>query len=228
MPDGKSVLPTCPELNFTPIDGGTMCLNRSETPSCVGYDAFSPYSFLTTDGGLTLPAARKVELTIHGIIAAGAALSDATIVAVNAAGMKTPPGWHRFIAYETVVHVGGALAWRANNPGNLRSAPTEIAKVPGQKGEFSVFASLEAGRAAQRSLYLNRYGDRTVRDAITALTPPTDKDGNFENDTDDYLDKLEKAGIDLDKDVRSQIDALMPAVFVNEGLSAGIVVPRVP
>jgi hypothetical protein len=39
MPDGKSVHPTCPESNYNPNDAGTMCLNRSETPTPVGYDS---------------------------------------------------------------------------------------------------------------------------------------------------------------------------------------------
>jgi len=162
------------------------------------------------------------KLTIRGIVVAGGALSQATIVAVNAAATATPSQWRRYIAYEKIVKVGGSLAWRANNPGNLRDASTAIGSVPGASGNFAVFASLEDGRAAQRNLYINKYGKMTVRAAIEKLTPPD------ENDTTAYLSNLQDAGVDLDKDVTSQIDALMSAVQANEGLIAGSEVPRAP
>jgi hypothetical protein len=39
---------------------------------------------------------------------------------------------------------------------------------------------------------------------------------------------LTKAGVDIDKDVKSQIDVLMKAVEANEGPIPGIEVKRVP
>ena len=60
------------------------------------------------------------------------------------------------------------------------------------------------------------------QDAINKLTPPS------ENDTVKYLADLKKAGVDLTKTVKSQIDVLMPAVEANEGLITGTVVPRTP
>jgi hypothetical protein len=164
------------------------------------------------------PAVPKLAIT--GVIAAGGELAPETILAVNAAAPKVPAQWRRFVAYEGVVKVGGSLAWRANNPGNLRGAPTQIATVPGASGSFAVFATLDDGRAAQRALYLSVYGDQTVRVAVTSLTPPN------ENDTAKYLKRLEAAGVKLDSTMRSQIDVLMPAVQANEGLIEGLVVPR--
>ena len=149
-------------------------------------------------------------------------MSRSTTVAVNNAATKTPPQWRRYVAYSTKVKVGGSLAWRANNPGNLREAPTKIATVPGGVGNFAVFATLEDGRAAQRSLYLTKYGTMKVSDAINKLTPPS------ENDTIEYLAKLKKAGVGLDKDVKSQIDILMKSVQANEGLIEGTEVNRIP
>lgn len=164
--------------------------------------------------------AEPPKLTISGVIAAGGELSPSTIEAVNEAAKKVPSQWRRFVAYSDFVKVGGSLAWRANNPGNLRNASTKIAKVPGAGGEFAVFATLEDGRAAQKALYLNKYGEQTVRAAIEKLTPPS------ENDTTRYLQELERAGINLDETVKSQIDKLMPAVQKNEGLIEGTIVPR--
>ena len=82
--------------------------------------------------------------------------------------------------------------------------------------------SLEDGRAAQKNLYLNKYGTMKVKDAINKLTPPN------ENDTSNYLAELKASSIDLDKDVQSQIDTLMVAVEKNEGLIKGIEIQRIP
>ena len=158
------------------------------------------------------------KLTVKGVIVAGGPLNDATITLVNEAA-KTESN-KRYIAYENEVRVGGSIAWRANNPGNLRSAPTQIGSAPGAVGNFAVFATLDDGRAAQKALYLDKYGSMTVKDAVTKLTTPS------ENDTAGYLNKLKAAGIDLDKDVKSQIDKLMPAIEANEGLITGQIVPR--
>lgn len=146
----------------------------------------------------------------------------ATRIAVNAAAAKTPAQWRRYIAYEGKVKVGGSLAWRANNPGNLRNASTKIGLVSGAVGYFAVFSTMDEGRSAQKELYINRYGAMKVRNAIDKLTPPS------ENDTARYLAELKKAGVDLDKDVLSQIDVLMKAIEVNEGMISGIEVTRVP
>ncbi len=164
----------------------------------------------------------KPALKITGVIAAGGELSDSTIAAVNEAAKQVPnPGQRHYVAYEPDVKVGGDLNWRANNPGNLRRAETKIATVPGETGVFAVFATMDAGRLAQRAIYLNQYGDEKVRDAASKLTPPKDK-----NNTPKYLADLEKAGIDLDSTMKSQIDKLMPAIESLEGMKEGIDVQR--
>ncbi len=158
----------------------------------------------------------SVQLKIKGIIVEGGPLSSATINAVNAAAAETPEQWRRYIAYKEKVKVGGSLAWRANNPGNLRDDSTKIGSVPGAVGHFAVFACLNDGRGAQRNLYIDKYGAMKVRDAINKLTPPS------ENDTAHYLAELKKAGVELDKTVSSQINVLMQGIEANEGLIAGI------
>ncbi|SEL78745.1 hypothetical protein SAMN05216359_1179 [Roseateles sp. YR242] len=173
-------------------------------------------------GSLGVEQQPAETLTISGMVAAGGPLSPNTIAAVNKAAAKTPAQWKRYVAYADVVKVGGSLAWRANNPGNLRDAGTKIATVTGAVGKFAVFATLEDGRKAQKALYLNKYGDMTVKDAINKLTPPS------ENDTKKYLAELTKAGVDTEKDVKSQIDTLMTGVEANEGLISGTEVKRVP
>ncbi|MGZ3458563.1 MAG: hypothetical protein ACXU86_08665 [Archangium sp.] len=164
----------------------------------------------------------KSELTISGVIAAGGELSANTIVAINEAAKDVPKQWKRYIAYKDMVKVGGSLAWRANNPGNLRDASTKVAKVPGATGTFAVFATMEEGRTAQKNLYLNKYGDQTVDEAVKALTPPS------ENNTAKYLKDLERQGVDLKGTVKSQIELIMNAIKMNEGVIPGKEVPRVP
>jgi len=167
------------------------------------------------------PQGSQPALTITGVIAAGGDLSPETIEAVNEAANNVPARWKRFVAYATEVKVGGSLAWRANNPGNLRDAPTKIASVPGASGTFAVFTTMEEGRAAQKQLYLTKYGTSTVRDAVGKhLTPPN------ENDTPTYLQQLQIAGVNLDSTMKSQIDVLMTAIEANEGVIEGVLVPR--
>jgi len=170
-------------------------------------------------GGEAAETAGK-KPTIPGTIIEGGALSDADVYAINEAAPKVPKQFRRYVAYAGVIKVGGSLAWRANNPGNLRDADTKIGTVHGAVGTFAVFANMEAGRAAQRALYLNKYGSMKVRDAIEKLTPPS------ENDTATYLKRLEGAGVDLDKTVSAQIDKLMSAVEANEGMIAGTEITR--
>jgi hypothetical protein len=177
----------------------------------------------TRPGPLGLDHQNSIDrLTISGAIIGGGPLSQRTIRAVNAAAAKTPAQWRRYVAYADSVKIGGSLAWRANNPGNFRGAASKIGTVHGAVGTFAVFASVDAGRAAQRSLYLSTYGDMKVSAAINKLTPPS------ENDTVGYLALLKAAGVALEKSVASQIDPLMKAVEANEGLIEGTVVARVP
>jgi hypothetical protein len=165
------------------------------------------------------PTAKKTPL-IPGTIVEGSPLSDTHVEAINTAAKSVPPEFKRYIAYAGVIKVGGSLAWRANNPGNLRDDGSKIGTVHGAVGTFAVFATMDAGRAAQKALYLNKYGTMTVKAAIEKLTPSS------ENDTDAYLKRLAKAGVDLDKNVKSQIDTLMPAVEANEGMIQGVEVQR--
>jgi hypothetical protein len=184
----------------------------------------------TADGAPSNPA---TDFKVKGVVAAGAPLSDAEKTAITEA-VKSQSN-KRYIAYADIIKVGGTIAWRANNPGNLRDAPTKIDRAQGAEGYFAVFATMDDGEEAQKSLYLNKFGKMSVKDAITGatdaktgkvtrpgLTPPS------ENDTEAYLKKLKAAGVDIDKTVEDQIDKLMPAVKSNEGMKAGVEIKRAP
>ena len=71
------------------------------------------------------------KLAISVTIVSGGPLSERTILKVNDAAQHIPSQWRRGIAYADDVRVGGSLAWRANNPGNLRDATTKIGTVAG-------------------------------------------------------------------------------------------------
>jgi len=105
----------------------------------------------------------KKTPSITGVVVAGVPLSDADVDAIDKAAASVPKQFRHYVAYADSIKVGGSLAWRANNPGNLRDASTKIGKVPGASGTFAVFATMEDGRAAQRDLYLNTYGAMKVR-----------------------------------------------------------------
>lgn len=165
-------------------------------------------------------APAKKRPSIAGKVVAGPPLTDADVDQIEKAAQSVPVQFKRYLAYGDVIKVGGSLAWRANNPGNLRNASSKIATVQGAVGTFAVFATMTAGRAAQRELYLGKYGASSVQDAVEHLTPPS------ENNTVKYLKDLEAAGVRLDQTVSSQIDLLMKAVEANEGMIKGVEVPR--
>jgi hypothetical protein len=190
----------------------------SDSDSGDGY-AITPVAYQPDPQAPNRPAAPK-QPSISGKVVGGGPLSNADVAAIDDAAPKVPSQFRRYLAYAGVIKVGGSLAWRANNPGNLRGASTKIDTVSGAVGTFAVFATMDDGRAAQRALYLGTYGDWTVTDAIKKLTPKE------ENDTPAYLAKLKAAGVDLDKDVKSQIDKLMSAVEANEGMITGIELTR--
>jgi hypothetical protein len=223
--DGGAELPPGPSardadiVDGDAIDGGAPA-DAPSGPSDGGDGyALTPVAYQPDPQAPGRPASPR-QPSISGKIAGGGPLSNADVAAIDEAAPKVPSQFRRYIAYADVIKVGGSLAWRANNPGNLRDAPTKIDTVSGAVGTFAVFATMDDGRAAQRALYLDKYGEQTVKDAINKLTPPS------ENDTAGYLAKLKAAGVDLDKDVKSQIDKLMPAVEANEGMITGVELRR--
>ncbi len=223
--DGGTELPPGPSARDTDIVDGD-AIDRDAPADATGGPgdsgdgyAITPVAYQPDPQAPNRPAPPK-QPSISGKIVGGGPLSNADVAAIDDAAPKVPSQFRRYLAYAGVIKVGGSLAWRANNPGNLRDAPTRIDTVSGAVGTFAVFATMDDGRAAQRSLYLGKYGDWTVTDAIKKLTPKE------ENDTPAYLAKLAAAGVDLDKDVKSQIDKLMSAVEASEGMITGIEVTR--
>ena len=117
---------------------------------------------------------------------------------------------------------GGTIAWRFNNPGNLRPGSKytrHIGKGATKSGEFLIFPTVEAGRAEKKGLLLRKYKDDTLAQMMEQYAPRS------ENDTDAYLDYLtKKSGTDkgavIGKLSQNDLDALMDAMESYEGYHA--------
>jgi hypothetical protein len=111
MPKGITPRATCGHSDQTNINDGTSCLGASPTPGAIGHGD-SP------------------QVVSGTIVEGDTLLSKPTLLAISKASAAVPSQWHRYIAYEKIVKVGGSLAWRANNPGNLRDlANLKVAEI---------------------------------------------------------------------------------------------------
>jgi LysM repeat protein len=100
---------------------------------------------------------------------------------------------------------GGTIAWRFNNPGNLRTAKKGVPILGAigvgktkSNGEFLIFASYEEGRAQKKALLRRKFNERTV---YTMLAGIPDKNGvlhdgyapaNDKNDPQAYAEVITK------------------------------------
>ncbi|WP_296953074.1 TIGR02594 family protein [uncultured Massilia sp.] len=93
---------------------------------------------------------------------------DASILTVDYVG---DDGTH-------LLRTGGTIAWRFNNPGNLRPAGETpimgaigVGKTKGN-GAFLIFKSYEEGRLQKKKLLRRRYNDRTIYTMLTGIPDP--------------------------------------------------------
>ena len=129
---------------------------------------------------------------------------------------------------DTIRRVGGTLAWRNNNPGNL--AYGEFARENGAIGKgprkFAVFPDEATGRAALSALLRSeKYNKLTIANAIVKYAPPV------ENDVALYHNRLRKmTGLNLDTRIcdldSAQMAKVTDAICVIEGWRAGRIVER--
>ena len=121
---------------------------------------------------------------------------------------------------------GGSIAWRFNNPGNIR--PKKNGLYQGQvgvgdtaSGKFAIFGSYEEGRNEKRALLRRKYNNYTLKEAIYVYAPPN------ENDTESYIDYLVKHA-DISRTTKLstlndvQLNKLMDAMEKREGFNAKI------
>ena len=106
--------------------------------------------------------------------------------------IKADPGMRRSVIYtdearQYIRHSDGSLAWRNNNPGNIR--PGEISKKHGQIGvvfKFPVFPDYESGHLALLDVLKITYGNSSIDEMMDHYAPPS------ENNTARYKKYLHK------------------------------------
>ena len=117
----------------------------------------------------------------------------------------------------------GTLAWRNNNPGNIRSGRfARSMGAIGSSGGFAVFPTYEQGRRAKEELLFNTdsYKNRTIAGAINRYAPSS------ENDTRSYINSIVRAvGVNSNTPLRDltpeQRRAMLDAMERVEGFRPG-------
>ncbi|GAB2844861.1 hypothetical protein GCM10027277_11040 [Pseudoduganella ginsengisoli] len=135
-----------------------------------------------------------------------------------------------------LLRTGGTIAWRFNNPGNIRPADDKLIMgaigigTTKRNGRFLIFASYEEGRAQKKSLLRRVYNDRTI---YTMLAGVPDKNGkivmgyapaNDNNDPVAYAAAISKhTGLPVTTRLRdisdAKMDQLLDAMEVKEGFN---------
>lgn len=124
---------------------------------------------------------------------------------------------------DTIRRIGGSLAWRNNNPGNL--IYSDFARAQGAIGkgprQFAVFPDAATGRAALVALLRSdKYNNLTIANAIYKYAPP------HENDVELYHNRLRNmTGLNLNTKIcnldSAQMERVTDAICIIEGWSEG-------
>ena len=123
---------------------------------------------------------------------------------------------------DRLLRSGGTIAWRFNNPGNLRPGSKytlHIGQGTTKSGAFLIFPTAEAGRTEKKGLLLRKYKNDSVAQMMELYAPRT------ENDTDKYVDYITtQSGVGKEAIVgklsEAELDALMQAMERYEGFHA--------
>lgn len=129
----------------------------------------------------------------------------------------------RYVVYEDHVKVGGTIAWRNNNPGNIeRGGFAESQGGLPTNGRFAVFPDVETGASAISALLKDRYGTRTIRQTMERYAPRS------ENNTEAYIAHIvQHTGLRDDRTIESlsndELASMVAAIRSREGVVAGTV-----
>jgi len=113
---------------------------------------------------------------------------------------------------------GGSLAWRNNNPGNIRAG--DFTSRHGSVGVgdrgFAAFKTPEEGRAAGLALLQSKsYRDLPLADVISRWAPPADK-----NNTPAYISGVAKrTGLDMRQMSPSKLSPDQLGQFFDRGIT---------
>jgi len=118
---------------------------------------------------------------------------------------------------------GGTVAWRFNNPGNMRPPSRHVKTAIGigntASGDFFIFPDYATGRAEKKALLRRKYNNHTIASAMQIYAPPN------ENDTEAYIDFIchhtgFSRGLQLSSMSDSQLDMMMDVMEKREGYHA--------
>lgn len=120
---------------------------------------------------------------------------------------------------DRLLRKGGTIAWRFNNPGNLRPGPKyklHIGQGHTASGVFLIFPTPEAGREEKKGLLLRKYKENSISQMLYTYAPPS------ENDTEGYINSVcKKTGFSRDRVVGQfsddEMKKLMTAMEEHEG-----------
>ena len=120
---------------------------------------------------------------------------------------------------DRLLRSGGTIAWRFNNPGNLRPGPKytrHIGQGHTASGTFLIFPSPDFGRDEKKGLLLRKYKNASIRNMLYAYAPPS------ENDTEGYINSIcKKTGLSHDKIIGefsdNELKSMMTAMEEHEG-----------
>jgi len=189
--------------------------------------------------------AGKTVATVSGIASEASITPSVSTVAKIAVGTATVVGTKNVIAKVLEVGPGfnvvqrpdgtvekqtGARNWRNNNPGNIEYKPGGFAEengAIGSDGRFAIFPTYEMGRKAKEKLIFEgkNYKDLDLKSAIARYAPPTNKSGQFENDTAAYQKKVLSAVGGENRKMSdyspAQRESIMNAMEQQEGYRTG-------
>ncbi|MBN3757849.1 TIGR02594 family protein [Paraburkholderia sp. Tr-20389] len=126
---------------------------------------------------------------------------------------------------DILLRSGGTIAWRFNNPGNMRPpskyVTTSIGVGDSKSGKFFIFPDYDTGRAEKKALLRRKYNNETIASAMEIYAPRS------ENDTDAYIKWIcDHTGFARDRQLSSmndgELDSMMSAMEKREGYYARV------
>ncbi|WP_070105750.1 TIGR02594 family protein [Burkholderia plantarii] len=126
---------------------------------------------------------------------------------------------------DILLRSGGTIAWRFNNPGNLRPKSkyvlTSIGVGNTASGDFFIFPDYDTGRAEKKALLRRKYNDMSISDAMQVYAPPN------ENNTEAYIQAIcNGTGFARTRVLNTMsdadLDSMMSVMEKHEGYNARI------
>jgi uncharacterized protein (TIGR02594 family) len=124
---------------------------------------------------------------------------------------------------DILLRSGGSIAWRFNNPGNVRPPSKFITTSIGvgntKSGDFYIFPDYATGHAEKKALLRRKYNDDSIASAMNIYAPPS------ENDTEAYITWIcTHTGFSRDRVLNtmsdSDLESMMSAMEKREGYYA--------